>query len=109
MREVKKPWGNFKQFILNEKATVKILEVNPNGILSLQKHKKRDEMWYFLTDGWIELGTKKRLVKIGEIVNIKKKQAHRLFAKNKKVQVLEISSGTFDENDIIRLEDKYGR
>lgn len=109
MREVKKPWGNFKQFILNEKATVKILEVNPDGVLSLQKHKKRNEMWYFLTDGGIELGNKKKLVKKGEIVNIKKGQAHRLFAKNKKVQVLEISSGNFDEKDIIRLEDKYGR
>ena len=109
MKVVKKPWGNFKQFILNEKATVKILEVNPNEILSLQKHRKRNEMWYFLTDGGMELGSKKRLVKRGEMVNIKKGQAHRLFAKNKKVQVLEISSGHFDEKDIIRLEDKYGR
>jgi len=109
MREVSKPWGNFKQFILNEKATVKILEVNPNGVLSLQKHKKRNEMWYFLTPGWVEIGSKIRQVKRGETIKIKKMQAHRLFAKKDRVQVLEISSGYFDEKDIIRLEDKYGR
>jgi len=36
-------------------------------------------------------------------------RAHRLFAKKNKVEVLEISYGTFDEKDEIRLEDVYGR
>ncbi len=109
MKLINKPWGNFKQFTLNELSTVKILEVNPNQILSLQKHKKRDEMWYFLTDGYVQIGNKKKNVKEGHVINIKKGVSHRLFAKNKKVLVLEISYGFFDENDIIRLEDRYGR
>jgi mannose-6-phosphate isomerase len=109
MREVKRPWGDFKQFILNEKCTVKILTVKPNQILSLQKHKKRKEQWYFLTEGWVQLGTKKKKIKKGEIVTVGKMRAHRIFAKKKKVEVLEISYGTFDERDEIRLEDKYGR
>jgi len=109
MREVKRPWGDFKRFVLNEKCTVKILTVKPNQILSLQKHKKRKEQWYFLTDGWVQLGTKKKKIKKGETVNVRKMQAHRIFAKKKMVEVLEISYGTFDEKDEIRLEDVYGR
>ncbi len=109
MKLVKKPWGNFKQFTLNELSTVKILEVNPNQILSLQKHKKRDEMWYFLTEGYMQIGNTQKKVKKGDIVKIRKGISHRLFAKKTKVLVLEISYGFFDENDIIRLEDRYGR
>jgi len=109
MKEVKRPWGLFRQFSLNEKTTVKILIVKPNQILSLQKHKKRKEMWYFLTDGYVQIGTKTKKVKEGESVIIQKMQAHRIFAKKKEVKVLEVSYGTFDEKDEIRLEDKYGR
>ncbi|MBU2576487.1 MAG: mannose-6-phosphate isomerase [Nanoarchaeota archaeon] len=109
MRGVKRPWGDFKQFVLNEKCTVKILTVNPNQILSLQKHKKRKEQWYFLTEGWVQLGNKKGKIKKGKIVNVPRMQAHRIIAKKKKVEVLEISYGTFDEKDEIRLEDVYGR
>lgn len=109
MKEVKRPWGIFKEFILNQKCSVKILIVNPNESLSLQKHKKRKETWYFLTSGYVQIGNKKRLVKKGELISIKKGIAHRLFAKKNKVEVLEISEGYFSENDEIRLEDKYGR
>jgi len=109
MKEVKKPWGSFKQFVLNKKCTVKIIDVNPRGILSLQKHRKREEEWYFLTDGFIQLGKNVRKVKKGSLIKIPRNTAHRLFAKDKKVSILEIAFGTFDEKDIIRLEDRYGR
>jgi len=109
MKEVKKPWGGFKQFILNKKCTVKILVVNPNQALSLQKHKKRKEMWFFLTPGYLQVGKKKTKIKKGELIKINKNTAHRLFAKEKRVEVLEISQGQFSEKDVVRLEDKYGR
>jgi len=109
MKEVKRPWGDFKQFTLNEKSTVKIIEVNPDSILSLQKHNKRKEMWYFITEGYAQIGNKKIKVKKGGVVTINKNTLHRLYSKNKPVMILEVSFGTFDENDITRLEDKYGR
>ena len=111
MKEVKRPWGNFKEFVKNKKSTVKILEVKPDSMLSLQKHKHRDEMWYFLTPGFVQLGekSKPRRVKKGDIVNIPKTKAHRLMSKKSKVVVLEVSLGKFSENDEIRIEDKYGR
>jgi len=106
---VKRPWGNFKQFVLNNKCTVKILEVNPGEELSLQKHRKRKEMWYFLTNGVVLIGNKKKNIRKTQIINIGKNVAHRLIAENKKVQVLEVSFGEFNENDEIKLEDKYKR
>ncbi len=109
MKTVKKPWGLFRRFVLNKKCTVKILEVNPNQKLSLQKHKKRKETWFFLTPGYVQVGKKKTKVKKGELVQINKNVAHRLFAEKKKVEVLEISEGQFSEKDVTRLEDKYGR
>ena len=106
---INRPWGNFKEFIKNKKCTVKILEVKPNQELSLQLHKKRNEMWYFLTNGIVQLGKIRKNIKKGQIVNIGKNIAHRLIAGKNKVEVLEISLGEFKENDEIRLEDKYGR
>lgn len=109
MKKVVRPWGRFLQFVHNAQCTVKVIEVKPNQVLSLQKHKKRKEEWYFLTEGYVQIGDKKKSVKKGEIVKIRKGRVHRLFAKKKPVQILEIAYGDFQENDIIRLEDKYGR
>jgi mannose-1-phosphate guanylyltransferase/mannose-6-phosphate isomerase len=109
IKEVKRPWGEFKQFAFNEKCTVKILSVNANEELSLQKHRNRKEMWYFLTDGYCQIGKKRKKIEEGNLIFIGKGVAHRLFAGNKPVRVLEVSFGNFNENDEIRLEDKYGR
>jgi mannose-6-phosphate isomerase-like protein (cupin superfamily) len=109
MKEVEKPWGSFKQFIFNKKCTIKILIVHPHQELSLQKHKKRKETWFFLTPGYLQIGKKKTKVKKGKLIKVNINVAHRLFAKRKRVEVLEISEGQFSEKDVIRLEDKYGR
>ena len=109
MKIVKRPWGDFKQFAFNEKCTVKILSINSGEEFSLQKHKNRKEMWYFLTPGYVQIGKKRKKVKEGDVIVIGKNISHRLSSLNKPVKVLEISFGNFDENDEIRLEDKYGR
>jgi mannose-6-phosphate isomerase-like protein (cupin superfamily) len=109
MKEVKRPWGKFKQFVLNKKCTVKIIEINPKQELSLQLHKHREEEWYFLTSGIVQIRKQKKKVRNGEIIRIEKNTPHRLIAGNKKALVLEISFGNFREGDEIRMEDKYGR
>jgi mannose-6-phosphate isomerase-like protein (cupin superfamily) len=109
MRITKRPWGEFKLFVKNKKCTVKIIEIKPKQELSLQKHKKRKESWYFLTSGIVQVGNKRKKIKKGSIVNIGKNVAHRIIAENKKVLILEIGYGKFSEGDEIRLEDKYGR
>ena len=107
---VEKPWGNFKQYTLNEISTVKILTVNPNEILSLQSHKNRDELWVPLDEGSkVQLNDKTLKPIAGEEIFIPKNTKHRLSSLGKKIRILEISFGKFDENDIERYEDKYDR
>lgn len=108
--EEKRPWGGFKQFTLNEKSTVKILTIKPKQEFSLQYHVNRDEFWKFLDNAAIVIiGKKKMRVKKGDELIIPKRTLHRIKALNKEVNVLEVSFGKFQENDIIRIEDKYGR
>ena len=109
MKEVKRPWGNFRQFALNKKCTVKLLIINPNQELSLQSHKKRTEDWYFLSSGKIQVGNRKFSIKEGDFIHIRKNEKHRISAQKDKVKLIEISFGNFDERDEKRFSDKYGR
>lgn len=106
----KRPWGEFERFTLNELSTVKILTIKPGQRLSLQKHKKRKEFWKFLDNpAKVTLGKKTFKVNKGEEVIVPSKTLHRVESYNKPVRVLEISLGNFDEKDIKRVEDIYGR
>ncbi len=107
---VKRPWGEFEQFCKNELCTVKIHFVKPKQELSLQSHKKRDELWKIIEgNAVVTIGKREYNAKEGDSFLIKRGRKHKLIAKNKKIKLLEICFGTFDENDEIRYEDKYGR
>ncbi len=107
---VKKPWGKFEQFTHNEISTVKILTVSLNKRLSLQSHNHRDELWVALDDGVdAEVDGKIHNLSKGQSVFIPKKSKHRLSSNDREVRVLEISYGDFDEKDISRYEDDFGR
>ncbi len=108
--EVSRPWGKFIQFTKDSPSTVKILEVNPNEAFSLQYHEKRTEAWYVISgSGTIEIGEEKFEIKPNANFVIPPNTKHRITAGSEKVVVLEVSTGGFDEDDIVRLEDKYGR
>ncbi len=109
VKEVERLWGNFKEFVKNKKCTVKIIEVKPKQVLSLQVHKKRDEVWYFFNKALVQVGNKVKKVKPGESVKISKGKMHRVMSGWRKVKFLEISYGNFSEKDELRLFDKYGR
>lgn len=107
---VEKPWGKFEQFTHDEISTVKIISVDIGGSLSLQTHEHRTEFWRVLAGHpTITIGKKQFQANPGEEFTIEKTEAHRLEATNDAVQILEIAHGVFDEQDIVRLEDKYGR
>lgn len=104
-----KPWGFFEQFALNEQCTVKILYINKGGCLSRQYHENRDELWVALDDGLIvELDSKLLKPKKGDHIMILRKTLHRA-SSQKGGRILELSKGFFDETDLVRVEDKYGR
>lgn len=105
-----RPWGNFERFTLNEPTTVKIITVKPNEAFSLQKHEHRGEFWRIL-DGSARItdGAEHKEAKVGDQFFIPEGAEHRAEAGADGVRFLEISFGQFDENDIKRLADKYGR
>ncbi len=106
----KRPWGLEEILTLNEPATVKILTINPGQRSSLQYHNHRKEFWKIIEgEAVFEIDGKKIDVKIGDKVDIDNKITHRLTGKEKPAKILEISFGEFDENDIVRIEDDYGR
>jgi mannose-6-phosphate isomerase-like protein (cupin superfamily) len=112
---VGKPWGGFVQYVHNQEVTVKIITVDSGEKLSLQKHKYRDEVWVPLDNGLIATvdGEKTYLWRDKDFmfpVQIPRGAVHTMENDGlHSARFLEISFGHFDEDDIERLDDKYGR
>ena len=105
-----RPWGNFIEYTKNEPSTVKILTVKPHEAFSLQSHAKRDEFWRVLSGtGAITVGEKTTNANIDDEFFIPRGTKHRIEGGDTGISVLEISRGDFDESDITRFDDKYGR
>ena len=105
-----RPWGNFERFTQNEQSTVKIITVKAGEGLSLQYHTKRAEFWKVLSgEPTITIGEKVAQAKVGDEFFVAPQEKHRIQAGNAETRILEVALGEFDENDIVRLEDKYGR
>jgi mannose-6-phosphate isomerase len=108
-----RPWGEFNQLVANELCTVKLLTVNPGEQLSLQSHERRSELWLFLDPGGVaEVDGAVVHPDPGETVFIPVQGRHRLAALPSApapVRLVEVGFGEFDENDIARYEDRYGR
>lgn len=106
----KRPWGNFEQFTHNEKSTVKLINVNAHAELSLQYHKNRNEFWKVIEGTPIILiGDQKVTASEGDEFFIPRLAHHQIITESNPARILEIAFGEFDENDIIRIKDKYNR
>ena len=107
-----RPWGSYQSIDGDKGFQVKRITVNPGGRLSLQKHAKRAEHWV-VVDGTATV------TRDGEEMTIKTNQAvyipigaeHRLENRTKTpLHLIEVQSGSYlGEDDIIRLDDVYGR
>lgn len=108
--EEKRPWGSFRKFTQNTSSTVKIIEILPGESLSLQTHKHRGEFWRIISgNGVVEInGERTEAVKGAEFF-IPTQVTHRAIGGDTTLEILEIAVGDFDENDIERLQDNYGR
>jgi mannose-6-phosphate isomerase-like protein (cupin superfamily) len=106
-----KPWGQYTILGSGDGYQIKLIVINPNSRLSLQKHKFRAERWYIL-EGTPIVTIKGREFPVspGSAVNIPIGGVHRIGANNETVKFIEIQTGTyFGEDDIERLEDDYER
>lgn len=108
-----RPWGIYKTTFLNKYSRAKIIKVYPNGELSLQEHKKREEHWIIVKGtGKLIIGESIKRVSEGSYVFIPKGCKHKIIneSDSETLTISEIQLGEyFGEDDIIRYEDKYGR
>ena len=110
--KVEKPWGYEIRWAITDRYLGKILHVNAGEALSLQYHQHKDEsllvvkgaMDLELDDASGEL--RKHRVQVGDTVHIRPGQRHRMTAVED-TDIFEVSTPEID--DVIRLEDRYGR
>lgn len=107
-----RPWGSFVVLQTDSGYQVKKLVVNPGMRLSLQSHKYRAEHWFIVSGtALVELEDSKFEVDKGGSVDIPSGAKHRITCKSDHPLIfIEVQTGTsFDENDITRYEDDFGR
>ena len=105
------PWGNFTSYPREEVASIKIITVDPGGILSLQYHNNRDEFWVILDDGLeVTVGENTWRTTAGEELWITRGVKHRVkCVADSPARFFELWIGESSESDIVRIEDEYGR
>ncbi len=108
----RRPWGFF-QVLLDEKDhKVKRITVHSGRRLSYQTHKSRSEHWLIVRGAALVTIDKKDInLSAGQSVDIKRGSAHRIKNSGRNDLVfIEIQTGDyFGEDDIVRIEDDFGR
>jgi len=108
-----RPWGNYT--VLDDEAPdhkVKRLVVHPGKRLSYQRHSRRAEHWFIVAGtATVTLDGNVTHVHAGEAIDIPLESAHRIANEgDTDVVLIEVQRGTyFGEDDIVRLDDDYGR
>lgn len=111
-RQVIRPWGSYDSIDSGENFQVKRIIVNPGQVLSLQMHHHRAEHWIVVKGtGKITKGEETFLLSENQSTYIPIGMVHRLENPGKfPLEMIEVQSGSYlGEDDIIRLEDVYGR
>ena len=107
-----RPWGSYQVLHTNDFSQVKEITVKAGARLSYQKHEKRAEHW-LITQGpaLVTIDGVTKTMQAGESVDIAIGVAHRMAApESNGVTFIEVQTGTyFGEDDIVRLEDDFGR
>jgi mannose-6-phosphate isomerase len=111
MRRVDKPWGHELIWAHTERYVGKVLHIKAGQRLSRQYHRVKDETLYLQSGTMIlEVGAadacEPRRMTAGDVFHVTPGTIHRMIAETD-VQVFEVSTPELD--DVVRLEDVYGR
>jgi mannose-6-phosphate isomerase len=108
-KKVSKPWGHEIIFALApRKYAGKILVINKGKRLSLQYHRRKHESLYVLKGRLtLRLGRKTVTAGPGAAFAVPPNTVHRFEARRGRVTLIEVSTTELD--DVVRLEDDYGR
>lgn len=107
-----RPWGWYKVIEEGDRFKVKQIQVNPSAKLSLQKHWHRSEHWVVVKGtALVTCGDTTFVLRENESTFIPSCTEHRLENPGKiPLLLVEVQSGEYvGEDDIVRLEDSYGR
>lgn len=111
-RRMYRPWGWYQRIDIGERFQVKRIMVTPGGRLSLQKHYHRAEHWV-VVKGTAEVTLNEQVILVheNEAVYLPIGSMHRLTNPGKiPLELIEVQVGSYTgEDDIIRVEDIYGR
>ena len=111
-RTVHRPWGTYTVLEEGPRFKIKRIVVKPGASLSLQYHHRRSEHWVVVSgQAKIVNGEREIILEADQSSYIPAGTAHRL-ANPGKVDcvMIEVQSGDYlGEDDIVRLEDNYGR
>lgn len=107
-----RPWGEYVVLDEGPAHKLKRITVRPGRRLSYQTHAKRSEHWFIVTgSGRAVVDGRQRSVVAGEAIDIPKTVPHRIENDGSDDLVfIEVQHGEyFGEDDIVRLEDDFGR
>ncbi|QRX84560.1 mannose-1-phosphate guanylyltransferase/mannose-6-phosphate isomerase [Glaciimonas sp. PAMC28666] len=111
-REIFRPWGSYDAIWNGARFQVKSIKVKPGGKLSLQLHHHRAEHWIVVTGtAKITNGNAQFFLTENQSTHIPLGVVHSLENPGRvPLELIEIQSGAYlGEDDIVRLEDQYGR
>lgn len=111
-RKVYRPWGNYDSIDVGDRHQVKRITVKPGAKLSVQKHHHRAEHWVVVRGtAKVLKGTETIMLSENESTYIPLGEIHALENPGKiPLELIEVQSGSYlGEDDIVRLEDRYGR
>lgn len=109
---VHRPWGSYTVLEDADDCKVKRLTVKPGHVLSLQLHHRRSEHWTVVEGtAKVRVGEREFLLNRNESTYIPMNTVHRLEnPTGTDIHLIEVQCGDyFGEDDIVRLEDRYGR
>ena len=111
-REVYRPWGKYDSIDSGERYQAKRITVKPGAKLSVQMHHHRAEHWVVVSGtARVTNGDKIFLLSENESTYIPIGIVHSLENPGKvELELIEVQSGSYlGEDDIVRLDDRYGR
>jgi mannose-6-phosphate isomerase-like protein (cupin superfamily) len=109
---VTRPWGTYQNILEEEYTKVKKITINPGESPSYQYHFKRSEAW-IIVKGTADIKIDDNIMSHGpgDVIKIPKEAKHAITnTGDNELVFIEVQLGEyFGEDDIVRLEDKYGR
>ncbi len=112
-KRVNRPWGSYEVLLTGPGYQVKRLSVKPQQRLSLQWHRHRDEQWVVARGAArVTVGEEEHTLGRGQSMFVARTIVHRIqnISSLEPLDIIEVQTGDYlGEDDIVRVEDDYGR